>query len=233
MDGCGGQHTGWRCYAEAGADATGPSAKVCPLLLNAVLDSLNPPKAVWSDLIKDCVQLESALTEDECTAFGLSWDIGRGACVAKCPPGTFSNLKNGRCIPISGEGVCSRGTAWDGTSNMCVVLDGDCIGCSAQTKRNSTYCGDDTVYDEMVRQCVASSSAGTLSVGSIDMPVWAIAAAGGLFVLSLAFFIVGCCCRCGHCGDGGDGSSDAEGYRKYLPEAYSNPAWRASYAAHA
>jgi hypothetical protein len=227
LDGCGGKYTGWKCYAEVGADTSGVPAKVCPLLLNDVVDALpDLNRPLWSSVEKDCVFKS---TENGCEEAGLSWDWDRSMCVAKCPPGSFTNPTNGLCLPTTGFAVCGRGTEWN--NGACKVVD------KYTNEENSTYCGEGTVYDEPINECVNpdAASASTISIASISLPMWSIIAIATLFVLFVVFLITGCCCRNegGCCGRNGVGGSGDEGYRKYLPEAYANPDWRVSYASHA
>jgi hypothetical protein len=61
--------------------------------------------------------------------------------------------------------------------------------------------------------------------GFVDISTAVLVIAGVLFVLFLVLTAVGCVRVCADMKpDGGDG------YQKYLPETYVNPAWRHSYA---
>lgn len=162
-------------------------------------------------------------------------------CVTPCPEGQFANPNNGACIEVAGPIVCGEDTVFDSGTSECTATEVSTLSPEQTTENavSSNFCGEGTEYNAEENKCVvtaasllASSASTTVAVGPFTLPLWGLIAIAAVAFLSLVAAIAGCCCCCGCCectnSSGGD-----EGYRKYLPDSYTNPAWRQSYASHA
>ena len=171
---------------------------------------------------------------------GLSWWTEQSMCVAPCREGQFANPENGACIAVSGSIVCGDDTEYNARTGECTATDTPTTAPDQTTENevSSNFCGEGTQYNTDEDTCVvtaesllASSAMATIAVGPFTIPLWGLIAMAALLFCVLLTAIVGCCCCCGCCECSSVESGGDEGYRKYLPDSYTNPAWRQSYAA--